>query len=518
MRILIVDDEVIIRTGLASVIKWQELGLELLTPAASAEEALARIADESPHILLTDIRMRGKTGLELAEEAVSLLPDLEVIILSGYDDFAYTQQAIRQNVGDYLLKTSKPEEIINTVLKAKQRITERWNAKSHQVTMRKEEKAFLLQRWIIEGDTSIATEQLGALLAPLAEAAGTTTECSCWQVIVIEPTGWEHETDMNSLLAFAVENMLQELTPCISFISKQRIVAVLAAQTAQSMAACITMLHDKMETWLKCSLFIAAGSPVDRVEQLHRSYILAEEAYGYRALWHNSIVCYEEIRDRSGGLQICTYEQESQLSAILLQGDTVALHKWIKQLFSEQLSDPQVTPQSMLALIQSILIAACRWLIRVTAAAGMPQQTENAPMISELGVDTRDILYYHLNAIMRTYHEMLGEGREVQIQKALAYIEENLERDVGLQQLAQHVHLHPNHLSEVFKRETGMTFVEYVTRQKMTRATELLTLSPAKVSEIAMRVGYGDVKYFTRLFKKHLGMTPSEYRGQISQK
>ncbi len=122
MKIMIVDDEVIIRTGLATVIKWQDLGLKLLEPAASAEEAIARIPNEKPDILLTDIRMTGKNGLELAEEAKAILPELDIIILTGFDDFNYTQKAIRQGVNDYLLKTSRPDDIIRTVLRAKQRI------------------------------------------------------------------------------------------------------------------------------------------------------------------------------------------------------------------------------------------------------------------------------------------------------------------------------------------------------------------------------------------------------------
>lgn len=154
MRLLIVDDEVIIRTGLASVIAWHELGIELLQPAASAEEALTRMAEERPHILMTDIRMTGRSGLELAEEGLRLLPELEVIILSGYDDFSYAQQAIRQGVTDYLLKTSKPEEIIKTVLQAKQRITERWAEKSKEGQLMRENRERLFAGWIIDGDTA----------------------------------------------------------------------------------------------------------------------------------------------------------------------------------------------------------------------------------------------------------------------------------------------------------------------------------------------------------------------------
>src|SRR5690554_6408983 len=154
MRIMIVDDEVIIRTGLAKVINWQELGLELLTPAASAEEVLERIHTERLDILLTDIRMTGKTGLELAEEARVILPNLEIIVLSGYDDFIYMQNAIRQNVSDYLLKTSKPDEIIRTVLKVKQRIEQKWaiQSKDHNKDLAEQHRIF--ERWVIHGNIS----------------------------------------------------------------------------------------------------------------------------------------------------------------------------------------------------------------------------------------------------------------------------------------------------------------------------------------------------------------------------
>lgn len=172
MRLLIVDDEVIIRTGLASVIAWHELGIELLTPAASAEEALTRMTEERPHILMTDIRMTGRSGLELAEEGLHMLPELEVIILSGYDDFSYAQQAIRQGVTDYLLKTSKPEEIIKTVLQAKHRITERWAEKSREGQLLRENKQQLFTAWIIDGNVESGSSPLFS-----------SRECMCHRIL-----------------------------------------------------------------------------------------------------------------------------------------------------------------------------------------------------------------------------------------------------------------------------------------------------------------------------------------------
>ncbi|WP_366289057.1 response regulator [Paenibacillus sp. AN1007] len=202
MRLLIVDDEVIIRTGLASVIAWHELGIELLHPAASAEEAWSRLSEERPHILMTDIRMNGRSGLELAEAALDLLPELEVIILSGYDDFSYAQQAIRNGVTDYLLKTSKPEEIIKTVLQAKSRITERWAAKSQEGKQLRENRERLFASWVIEGNT-----ESGVCPAFLefdtdqADIFSSMREESCRersisrQVVLIQASGWNRASD-----------------------------------------------------------------------------------------------------------------------------------------------------------------------------------------------------------------------------------------------------------------------------------------------------------------------------------
>lgn len=122
MKVLIVDDEVIIRTGLSTVIQWKDNGFTVLEPAASAEEALLRIPTERPEIIFTDIRMTGKSGLELVREVKREYPDMEMIIISGFDEFVYAQQALREGVSDYLLKTSRPDEIIDVALRAKQRL------------------------------------------------------------------------------------------------------------------------------------------------------------------------------------------------------------------------------------------------------------------------------------------------------------------------------------------------------------------------------------------------------------
>jgi two-component system response regulator YesN len=513
MKIMIVDDEVIIRTGLAQVIDWKELGLELLEPAASAEEALERIPSERPSLLLTDIRMSGMTGLQLAEEAKRIVPDMEVVILSGYDDFMYTQQAIRQDVSDYLLKTSRPEEIIRTVLRAKRRIEEKWARLDHDFQKNKVARDRLFERWIVEGPTAdreLMSDTLPHVLGE--EAVGAS-----YLVFMVTAEGWDASSE--SLLQFAVDNMLNELIRCETLLQKHRIVAAVRGAAGEPGAIPPHHVFAKIERLLKCRLTIAVGEPAERPELLHRSYESADYAFAYKGLVKTPVLDIAELRLRKGGKRVLTHGEELELSSLLLQNDQVALNGWVQRLLQERLDDPQMTLESLEASLHSVVGSAHRWLQRaaaMTGRKGVPDSGEGRVRL-QLDEALKDSLFRYLYSIMKLYHHSLAEGQTSYVQKAIAYIEEHIEEGVALQHVAKQVHVHPSHLSEVFKKETGMSFGDYVVRKKLERAKELLVVSPAKISEIASKLGYEDVKYFGQLFKKYTGKTPTEFRAEASQ-
>lgn len=520
MKIMIADDEVIIRTGLAEVIKWKELGLELLPPAESAEEVLGRIGRERPDILLTDIRMTGKTGLELAEEVRATLPDLEVIILTGYDDFHYVQQALRQRVNDYLLKTSRPEEIIRTVLKAKQRAEERKESQSRDVVRHREERNRALIRWIVDGATDNEDDyrQVRTIFSEAAERDGNA---ACWQVLIVHAEGWGESEGERDLLRFAVDNMIGDLLPFVSIIHQQSIIVVQPALQDEWKKQQRRAIYGKIEHLLKCKLTVVGGGPVRELSRLNDSWQSAVEAVRYKPLLPQSHWEYADIAHRKGGKTLCSFEEEKELSMILLDDDPIRLKAWCVRFLLELRSDPEVTPVSLEASVRSAAIAAHRWFERVLFATGKNGAIEEplAPFQMESADMPEDQLFQHLYAIMSHYHHRVAEGRKSHVQRAIAYIEENWGQNLGLQQVSDFVHLHPNHLSDLFKKETGVKFVDFVTRKKMQRAAELLASSPAKVSEVAAMVGYEDTKYFGQMFKKHTGRTPSEYReAQMSSK
>jgi len=511
MKVLIVDDEVIIRTGLAKVIKWRELGLELLPPAESGEEAIERIRVERPHILLTDIRMTGMDGLELAEEARLLLPDLEVIILSGYDDFTYTQQAIRSQVNDYLLKTTRPEEIIKAVLKAKHRIEQRWAEQSDDYFKNKEARNRLFERWVVNGDFSGIDAKMLESVLPRLFTEDERGAGGGYQLFFVAGEGWEQRSDASSaLLLFAIENMMHDLMAVETLLQPNRVVAAVRAdrEPRDRRAA-----FEKIETLLKCRLFVAYGKKVPDLMSLHESYTTAETAFGYMGLVPGNVCDYADIEHRRGGQAAFSNREEVELHGILMEDDSVALKNWAQRFVDSLLSGEQFTLESLEASTQAAAVSAQRWIEKVMTVTGRSGSDLQLPRFRfEGGRRPTDALFHYLYSVMKLFHNTLAEGQAAYIYKAKAFIETNLGGDVGLQRVAKHVHLHPNHFSEIFKKEVGMTFSDYVTRQRMRRAEEILATSPAKISDVAGSVGYEDVKYFGQIFKKHTGKTPSEYR------
>ncbi|MCS7462171.1 response regulator [Paenibacillus doosanensis] len=526
MRILIVDDEVIIRTGLCTVIDWKELGLELLPPASSAEEALARIPAEKPHILLTDIRMSGKDGIELAREVKKLLPDTEIVILTGYDDFAYAQQALREGVTDYLLKTSRPEEIIKAAMKAKQRILEKWEALKQENFQTAALRNQLLERLVTQGlgqEPSSVQEQLKLWFAQNGVQPDAAA-MSPMSVLMVSASGWGDEP-LARLLLGAAENMLFELLPAVTLLKHDRLLLVVRGPEGMSDDGALKQALQRVEQTLKCAVFAALGRAVDSYDGLKLSCGEAEYVFSFRGLVAaRGLFAMDDVKDRQGGRTVCSQKEEAELSAILMSNHPPELRHWVNQKVRARMEEPSATAASVQAYLQSIVWSGHRWLDRVREGAAdagiagnakLREQTapgEAHTMTFELADQPEEEVFRQLNSIMSSFHDAMADNRFPYIQKSIAYIQANLDQHLSLQQVAKFVHLNPNHFSEVFKRETGLNYIEFVTQERMRRAADILQGTQAKISEVAGLVGYEDIKYFSQQFKKHTGQTPSEFR------
>ncbi|MBM7691739.1 two-component system response regulator YesN [Peribacillus deserti] len=509
MKVLIVDDEVIIRNGLSTVINWEEHGFSLLEPAESAEDALEIVKINQPHIVLTDIQMSGKSGLDLAREVKQMFSETEVIILSGYDDFVYAQKAIREGVGEYLLKTSRPQEIINAVISAKERIIKKQKEVEENQIQKKAFRNKLLEKLLFEEepDTKLLAD-VKKFYLNLNNGENTL------QVAIVFASKSNEYSSFNRFFQHAVMNTLSEILSFESLEWNGALVLILQNRPSQEELHKVKEAFARTERLMNCHIFTAAGSNVEDIKDLHKSFEKAKHVFGYRWLLGNrGYVSYDNIKDRKGIRKVCSSKEESEMAGLLKSGNTDELKQWVKNLLEQIRLDPDVTPDSFNVFLQSVLISGYRWIERVVSAIGISTPIPDWKMKDEdlLTSSPEDILFQYFDRIMDKYRQMT-EGKVHYVQEATIFIQDNLNKNLSLIEVASHVHINPNYFSELFKRETGMGYIEFVKTVRIEKAMAILRETPVKISEVAKQVGYEDIKYFTKLFRLHTGMTPTDFR------
>lgn len=496
MRVLIVDDEPIIRQGISTVIEWEKEGFELLPPAESAEEALDRLAAERPDILFTDIRMNGKSGLELAKEAKAAYPEMEIVVLSGYDEFQYAQQALRDGVSDYLLKSSRPEEILNTAARMRQVIRDKQSRKGE---LRLLEKAVLTKQTLTADERARLLERYPQLATP--------PDGSGLRILVVSTAGIAGDSARAAARAAlereaggkAIEAAEQWIVPVR--VPPGGLGRLNRAPAAASEAAGVR-------------LAAAAGAAVRELDALHASFRQATSALAYGwILGEERLIVYERIHNRRGIRTVCTAEEEAEMIAVLKTGSPGTARDWAWTLLEGLRADPQLTPASLQMFLQSLLIAGYRWLERVAASLGASVRETESGAGDEAGDRTPPAAAFaERAAAIAGLYAGIAPAKPAYVRQAIELIRERLGGPVSLVDISREIHIHPNYLSERFKQETGLNFSEFVVRERMNRAMAILRETPAKIDEVGHLVGYSDGKHFKRLFKKHTGTTPSEYR------
>ncbi|MBN3522411.1 response regulator transcription factor [Paenibacillus apiarius] len=562
MKLLIVDDEVIIRTGLARVLPWHDLGFDVLPPCASAEEAMEAIAADKPHLVLTDIRMTGADGLTLAAHIRETSPDTETIVLTGYDDFRYAQRALREGVCDYLLKTSRPDDIMKAAIRAKERILEKLERSK---SMSKREASYreqLLRKLLYEPLSAAECRALTDTLL-LADRPQSAARNAAFDVACIQAEGWGEAQE--KLLLFAVDNMLADMVAGAALREESRLLVLRLAEGRGEAAGSWDYELALIERKLKCRLFAGIGRLAERPEEVRESCRTAKEAYACHWFKGNRrMLAWQEVASRTGRPSICQAQAEAELIRCLKSGQPEQLRHFVHEQVRQLIGEPDSTPDSIQSYGQSLLIAARRWLERCAEASAaarggglqaadsgrcaqageMECASSSASMHAQDGLfrltpgpsagadcaatclpvpalasprtalpeQWERTLFIALQEAMQYCRDVIADSSSSVVTRAMNYIREKADGSLTLQHVAQVVGVHPNHLSDRFKQETGINYIEYVTQVRMARACRYFQDGSVKVSAVAQLVGYEDFKYFSQLFKKHIGCTPSEYR------
>ena len=514
MKVFLVDDEIAIRENLRNSFPWEENGFLLVGEAPDGEMALPMIRDLNPDILLTDIRMPFMDGMALCAEVKRLLPWIGVVILSGYDDFAYAQKAISLGVREYLLKPVTPQELGSALRRVAGQIAEERRAQERMASLRRDvvsgnqflREKLLASLFTEEGDR-FEDEQLMRQM----RAMGVNLAAGCYVVIDIAFS----LKDADRATARAALSDLAEASGGTVFtcgMAHGARALVLgdneadAEERAYSFAASAALLPQLKDC---ADLMLSIGDTVTDYYDIRKSMQSARHvrhaAAGQGA--GRRIIGVEELDDETTTLdsldlsplyERLQYAPAEELDAILAE-------------YTRSLDSGDGVELAMGYLRIAAVIAARR----IASDAGAdPQRALDEGLIADaLRADSPDGLKALLLAAFDC-RDRSGRGLgQTPVGRARAFLSRRFsDPNLMLQDVAGEVGMSQSHFSTVFAQETGLTFTQYLTALRIGKAKELLSATAMRSSEIAFAVGYNDAHYFSYLFKKQTGVTPSEYR------
>lgn len=522
IKILIVDDEFVIREGLSRGVDWDSAGVTLLPSADSAEAALEIARQTMPDLLITDISMPGKNGIQLIDLLRRQNPKLASIILTGYDEFEYAKRAVDLKVSRYLLKPIAPEMLLQTVneirqeLEAAQRQSEEYN----RLRQRFEEnfnslREFFLASLLQRRYTNSAELERQRSLFRIGE------EQTLFGVLFLQfekqnATGDEqylHHLGLCSALEQLATNKLEQYPV---YIAPGQAAVVLCTSDTDSAAESACLLLERLRINLPdCTVTIGAGNLCQTLSGLPLAFGEAREAASYRFLMGgNTVISIQDVLPAEDDIILYPQQEMDALIDALKNRTPDAFPALIRMLFDALRQSRGITQQYARQLTVEFLSATQRALQQYQLSIDTDTQRDIWNRVfSVRSIDELE------DVVQKTYRNIAGQLRQENsgavIGQVKAYLNANFTQKLNLSDLARRFYLSYSYLSLLFKRETGVNITEYLNHLRISRAKQLLADPGIKVYEIGSMVGIEDSHYFARIFKKQTGVSPSQYREQL---
>ena len=535
IKVFLVEDEMVIRRGIKNSIDWEKEGYIFCGEASDGELAYPMIIKEKPDILITDIRMPFMDGLELCKLVKKELPNIKILILSGYDEFDYAKEAIRLGVTEYLLKPISSGKLLEAL-----------NGVSESIRREKEDKDLVRKymeemRENTEHEKQKFFEQMIAGNLSMADALETgekyemNLSAGMYNLLLFRFTLGEENRKSGELLGEA-EYAIEKLTERLEYVFEfQRGVEgwafLLMADNEEQMSERVKELSKDLEEIMKnystIAYFGGIGQPVARLRELEESFREAERALAARFTMElNRIISVEDIRmaqnvDTLDDIEITSFGEiektRTMLEKFLNNGAEDEIDEFV-DVYINELSEENLKSVLMRQyIIMDAYIVMMSFCEKFEGIEGEMQAQSEELKNSMKTIQTLEENYIRmlLKKIIGVRDTISGRRYSDIIEIAKDQIRKTYMSDeISLNTIAAEVGMSPSYFSSIFSKEMGKTFVEYLTEIRMDRAKELLMCSSMKTSEIGYEVGYKDPHYFSYIFKKTQNCTPKEFRAR----
>ncbi|TVY00267.1 response regulator [Paenibacillus cremeus] len=532
-NVILVDDDYPVLELLSEAIGWEELGLQLTGMHENGQAAWEQAQEALPDIVITDIGMPKMNGLELIERLKERKANIRFVILSCHSEFQFAQQAMRLNVQDYLLKDAlDPAELemllrrVKESLDAEAQMNWQQSRLKHMVDetkeLRKEQwlKNFIEQPLLSPQDWLKEAQNNYGLLAE---------EMACLPVIgFLEGYSQAKRRFLSDqTLRFAVNNVMDEVLqaaelPCFhtSYGNRESFLLFsfrpgIKTNVYDQIGGSLKAAQDALQWTLKLRISFILGEPCSTPETLRP---MLGELVGSRAqrfyLEEGDIAKRRPVTKQAYEEVFTDYDlasTELRESVIGKRPEAVktVVERWTSQLKAREYA-PETVKDWMLKLLLDLKLKlqSLQFMHPGYSADTLHKEIAEIDSLSEM----KHWLIEHLEAVSL----LVGTARtsmRAEVVEACKYVSLHLDRRISLEEVSEHLHLNASYFSRMFKKETGESFIEYVTRMKMERAKELLDRTSHSVGKICELLGYDNQSYFIKIFKSHTGVTPVEYRG-----
>ncbi len=510
-RLLIVEDEPLERDAVTLLVRKHIPRLNNIRTAENGFQALESLRDFIPDIILMDINMPGIDGLETIKRMQEQGVRAKFIIITSYNRFEYAQQAIRLGVEDFLIKPSDIPTIRQTIEKVMDKIDR--ESDSVDSARRLKEQLTDLQP-ILKGD-------LVQLIAGSADKKGLEARFSSLGlspeesfILIIKCEG-DSPVILNRIRLKLRDLKLEYLSDLVHGLI---VIVILAKKEDRDYRDLVKTVHSYLMESMSCSCIIGAGTPVSRIEELNTCYLEAQTALN-EAIRKNRRICFHS-RTRRQPVRISTDSFADLFLEKLLEQNS-DFRDLADHLFSELYFIEDDTQQKKELIPFQILIQ-----IRQKLLDRLPYLTLKETVISpDDFVHHKDNRTLRKNLFLNYLEEMkviisrTGESRQNSVvQKAIDFIRENYHQSISLEDLAEYLKLSTFHVSKVIKKSTGHSFPEILTRYRINEAIRLIEEDQLSIKEISYKVGCNSQHYFSRLFKKYTGSSPSEFKNRSGRK
>jgi len=531
-KVFLVEDEIVVREGIRKNIQWEQYGFSFAGDAPDGELALPLIRDIQPDLLITDIKMPFMDGLALSELVRKELPRTKIVIISGYDDFAYAQQAIRMGVEQYLLKPVIKEKMVELLVSLQKKMEAEQQQREYLTMFQREAQeyeAFSRRRFfeqLVTGGLSVSE------IYETAKSMEIELTAPGYNILLFSFSSAEYNGSAPEGYTEALAKLQDRVT--YYFLSHADLIlfrwnitthAVLIKggpdEIEERTQQCVSGIQSLCEeAGREVNWHIACGTPVARLSALPMCFSEASRILSYRYLCPAEHILTEESiqnlqKAHTGETASRKPEiDQERVRCFISSGSSEEIDPFIEQLLHSAGEDGVPLAMFCRYLIMTVYFAAAAYIDSIKCHTDSFWPPELRPKDN---IATPDEARGYLRQIMQ--HAIRLRDRESKkqqhdlLKKAIAYIDESYpDESISLDKVAQRVNISPNYFSAMFSQEIGQTFVEYLTGKRISEAKRMLRQTEMRSSEIAYAVGFRDSHYFSFVFKKVTGSTPSEYR------